>query len=64
MRRDGTVASKSEILDHVWGMDFAGDPNVVEVYVGYLRRKLDQPFGSNLIQTVRGAGYHLRGDAS
>jgi DNA-binding response OmpR family regulator len=53
------VASKSEILDHVWGMDFAGDPNVVEVYVGYLRRKLDQPFGSNLIQTVRGAGYHL-----
>lgn len=59
MRRAGTVASKSEILDHVWGIDFAGDPNVVEVYVGYLRRKIDQPFGSTLIQTVRGAGYHL-----
>lgn len=59
MRRDGTVAAKSEILDHVWGIDFAGDPNVVEVYIGYLRRKIDQPFGSNLIQTVRGAGYHL-----
>jgi two-component system, OmpR family, response regulator len=61
MRRGETVASKSEILDHVWGIDFAGDPNVVEVYVGYLRRKIDQPFGSNLIQTVRGAGYHLVG---
>jgi two-component system OmpR family response regulator len=61
MRRDGTVAAKSEILDHVWGIDFAGDPNVVEVYIGYLRRKIDQPFGSNLIRTVRGAGYHLVG---
>jgi len=61
MRRGETVASKAEILDHVWGIDFAGDPNVVEVYVGYLRRKIDQPFGSNLIRTVRGAGYHLVG---
>jgi two-component system, OmpR family, response regulator len=59
MRRDGNVSSKSEILDHVWGIDFAGDPNVVEVYVGYLRRKLDQPFGTQLIRTVRGAGYRL-----
>ena len=59
MRRDGNVASKPEILDHVWGMDFAGDPNVVEVYVGYLRRKIDQPFATNLIRTVRGAGYRL-----
>ena len=59
MRRDGHVASKPEILDHVWGMDFAGDPNVVEVYVGYLRRKVDDPFGTKLIRTVRGAGYRL-----
>jgi two-component system OmpR family response regulator len=59
MRRDGNVASKPEILDHVWGMDFAGDPNVVEVYVGYLRRKVDQPFDLQLIRTVRGAGYRL-----
>jgi two-component system, OmpR family, response regulator len=59
MRRDGNVASKPEILDHVWGMDFDGDPNVVEVYIGYLRRKLDQPFGTQLIKTVRGAGYRL-----
>jgi two-component system OmpR family response regulator len=59
IRRDGNVASKPEILDHVWGMDFAGDPNVVEVYVGYLRRKVDQPFDLQLIRTVRGAGYRL-----
>jgi DNA-binding response OmpR family regulator len=62
MRRNGNVASKPEILDHVWGMDFAGDPNVVEVYVGYLRRKLDDPYGSHLIRTVRGAGYRLTED--
>ncbi len=62
MRRGGNVASKPEILDHVWGMDFAGDPNVVEVYVGYLRRKLDDPYGSHLIRTVRGAGYRLTAD--
>jgi DNA-binding response OmpR family regulator len=62
MRRNGNVASKPEILDHVWGMDFAGDPNVVEVYVGYLRRKLDDPYGSHLIRTVRGAGYRLTDD--
>jgi two-component system, OmpR family, response regulator len=59
MRRDDTVASKTEILDHVWGIDFAGDPNVVEVYVGYLRRKIDEPFGIRTLKTVRGAGYRL-----
>jgi two-component system OmpR family response regulator len=59
MRRDGHVASKAEILDHVWGIDFAGDPNVVEVYIGYLRRKVEQPGRTQLIKTVRGAGYHL-----
>jgi two-component system, OmpR family, response regulator len=63
MRRDGSVASKSEILDHVWGMDFAGDPNVVEVYIGYLRRKLDRPDSAQLIKTVRGAGYLLNVEA-
>ena len=57
VRKDGNVASKAEILDHVWGIDFAGDPNVVEVYVGYLRKKIDAPFGVESIKTVRGAGY-------
>ena len=62
VRKDGNVASKTEILDHVWGIDFAGDPNVVEVYVGYLRKKIDAPFGVESIETVRGAGYQLLPD--
>ncbi|MGI9292854.1 MAG: response regulator transcription factor [Pseudomonadales bacterium] len=60
MRRPGEVLSKPAILDHVWGFDFEGDYNLVEVYVGYLRRKIDEPFGYHSIQTVRGAGYRLR----
>ncbi|MEV4367096.1 response regulator transcription factor [Nonomuraea sp. NPDC049637] len=61
MRRRDEVVSKSEILEHVWDT-FDTDPNVVEVYVGYLRRKVDAPFGRNVLQTVRGAGYRLAGD--
>jgi DNA-binding response OmpR family regulator len=59
MRRPGEVLSKQQILDHVWGFDFEGDENIVEVYVGYLRRKIDEPFGQRSIQTVRGVGYRL-----
>jgi DNA-binding response OmpR family regulator len=59
MRRAGDVVSKSELLDAVWGMDFDGDPNVVEVYVGYLRRKIDRPYGTATLETVRGAGYRI-----
>lgn len=63
MREPGRVRSKGEILEEVWETDFDGDPNVVEVYIGYLRRKIDVPFARNSIQTVRGAGYRLaRGD--
>ena len=54
--------SKREILEHVWDARYDGDPNVVEVYVGYLRRKIDAPFGRRALQTVRGAGYRLAGD--
>ena len=57
MRRDGDVVSKTELLDEVWGHDFEGDPNIVEVYIGYLRKKIDAPFGAQTILTVRGAGY-------
>ena len=57
VRRAGQVLSKHEILTGVWDLDFDGDPNIVEVYVGRLRRKLDTPGG--LIETVRGAGYRL-----
>ncbi|WNE98934.1 response regulator transcription factor [Streptomyces luomodiensis] len=54
--RAGEVVSKPEILEHVWDFAYDGDPNIVEVYVSALRRKL----GAGLIETVRGAGYRLR----
>jgi DNA-binding response OmpR family regulator len=59
LRHAGDVVSKRQILDHVWDFDFEGDPNIVEVYVGHLRRKVDHPFGRAAIETVRGAGYRL-----
>jgi DNA-binding response OmpR family regulator len=60
VRRAGQVLSKTEILDGVWSDDFDGDPNIVEVYVGRLRRKLHDPEASQcVITTVRGAGYRL-----
>jgi DNA-binding response OmpR family regulator len=62
LRHKGDVASKSTILNHVWGYDFEGDPNIVEVYVRHLRDKVDRPFKRDALQTVRGAGYRL--DAS
>lgn len=62
MRRAGAVTSKAEILDAVWDPAFDGDQNVVEVYIGYLRRKIDLPFGKASIETVRGVGYRLRAD--
>ena len=64
MRRAGEVVRKSELLDDVWGQDFEGDANVVEVYIGYLRRKLDAPFGRRSIVTVRGAGYRVVDDGA
>jgi DNA-binding response OmpR family regulator len=59
MRRAGDVVPKQQLLDEVWGLDFAGDPNIVEVYVGYLRRKIDAGCNAPLIMTVRGAGYRV-----
>jgi len=61
VRRAGQVLSKTEILDGVWSYDFEGDPNIIEVYIGRLRRRLDEPFGVESITTVRGAGYRLEG---
>jgi two-component system OmpR family response regulator len=57
------VVTKDEILDHVWGREFEGNPNIVEVYVGYLRKKIDRPFGVKSIVTVPG-GYRLCSVAS
>jgi len=62
LARPGQVVPKQELLREVWGDDFDGDANVVEVYVGYLRRKIDAPFGRHTLQTVRGAGYRLVSD--
>ena len=59
MRAPGTVMSKSDILDSVWDEHFDGDPNIVEVYIARLRRKIDQPYGRTTIQTVRGSGYRI-----
>lgn len=60
--RAGQVVSKAEILEHVWDFAYSGDPNIVEVYISALRRKMDTPFGHRSIVTVRGAGYRLATD--
>lgn len=59
MRRAPDVVAKHELIDEVWGIDFDGDPNIVEVYVGYLRRKIDRPFSVATLRTVRGVGYQV-----
>ncbi|MCI9888318.1 response regulator transcription factor [Micrococcales bacterium 31B] len=60
MRNRDIVVSKQDLITGVWGFDFDGDPNIIEVYVGRLRRKVDKPFGVESIETVRGIGYRLR----
>lgn len=62
LRRAGQVASKAEIINHVWDFDFEGDENIVEVYVHYLRKKIDLPFDRQAIGTIRGVGYRLAAD--
>jgi DNA-binding response OmpR family regulator len=59
VRRAGQVLSKKDILDGVWPYDFDGDPNIVEVYIRRLRSRVDEPFGRQTIETVRGAGYRV-----
>jgi two-component system, OmpR family, response regulator len=63
MRNAGAVVGKLDVLAGVWDEAFDGDPNIVEVYVGHLRAKIDRPFGRASIETVRGAGYRLVDDA-
>jgi two-component system OmpR family response regulator len=62
MRRPGEVLSRSQLLDHVWDYDYEDRSNVVDVYIRYLREKIDRPFGVRGIETVRGVGYRLRRD--
>ena len=60
MARSGETVPKAQVVENVWGPDFAGDVNIVEVYVRHLRRKIDRPFGRDTIETVRGVGYRVR----
>ncbi|HEV7754833.1 MAG TPA: winged helix-turn-helix domain-containing protein, partial [Mycobacteriales bacterium] len=60
LRHPGEVLSRTRILEHVWDFAFDGMSNVVDQYVGYLRRKIDRPFGRADLETLRGAGYRLR----
>jgi two-component system OmpR family response regulator len=58
-RHSGEVVSRTELLAHVWDEGYEGSPNIVDVYIGYVRKKLEQPFGRRLIRTVRGVGFVL-----
>jgi len=58
-RHAGEAVTRATLLDHVWDENFEGSTNIVDVYVGYLRRKLEQPFDRPLIRTIRGVGYAL-----
>jgi two-component system OmpR family response regulator len=62
MRRPGDVLPRLHLLQEAWHYDFEHRSNVIEVYVRYLRQKIDQPFGVRSLETVRGAGYRLRKD--
>ena len=62
MRAGGDIVSKASIIDNVWDFAFDGDPNIVEVYIRRLRKKIDEPFGRRSIETVRGEGYRLAAD--
>ena len=62
LARKGDAISKQELIDRVWGPQFNGDPNIVEVYISYLRKKIDLPFGRRSLETVRGFGYRLVAD--
>ncbi len=63
MRRPGEVLSRFQLLEHAWDYEYENRSNVVDVYVRYLREKIDRPFGRDSIETVRGAGYRLRKEA-
>jgi two-component system OmpR family response regulator len=64
MRRPGQVLSRYQLLEHAWDYAYDNRSNVVDVYVRYLREKIDRPFGRASLETVRGAGYRLRADGA
>ncbi|MFW5972331.1 MAG: winged helix-turn-helix domain-containing protein [Bacillota bacterium] len=60
---EGIVVSREDILSNIWGYDYLGETNIVDVYIRYLRSKVDDPFDEKLIKTVRGVGYVMRDDS-
>lgn len=62
MRRPGEMVPKNRLLEHVWDFAFSGPSNIVEVYIGYLRKKIDIPFDRHAVETVRGLGYRVAPD--
>ena len=62
MKNEGIVVSRDKLLNNVWGYDYTGETNIVDVYIRYLRSKIDDPYDQKLIHTVRGVGYVLRAD--
>src|SRR5438477_448089 len=62
MRSPGKVLTRTQLLEHVWDFAYDGTSNVIDVYVRYLRGKIDRPFGRDSIETVRGVGYRLRAE--
>jgi two-component system OmpR family response regulator len=64
MRRPGQVLSRFQLLEHAWDFAYENRSNIVDVYVRYLRNKVDRPFGTDSIETVRGVGYRLRADGA
>ena len=60
MKNKNIVISREKILDNVWGYDYYGDTNIIDVYIRYIRSKIDQKYDLNLIETVRGVGYIIR----
>jgi len=63
MERPGQVVGRAELRKRVWGWDFDGNPGILDVYIGYLRSKLDRPFALDTIETVRGVGYRIQASA-
>ena len=63
MRHAGEVLTRTQLIEHVWDFAYDGDSNVVDVYIRYLRNKVDRPFGRDSIRTVRGAGYRFENGA-
>ncbi|MGW8226482.1 MAG: winged helix-turn-helix domain-containing protein, partial [Anaerolineales bacterium] len=59
LRHPNQVLTRTQIIEHVWNFDFYGETKVVDVYIGYLRRKIDQDFDYPLIHTIRGTGYKV-----